>query len=143
MAEVKRSVGVPIVADESAFDLPQAHSLAAAGAADVFSIYAGKGGGIEGARKMAVAAEAAGLECTVGSNLELGIASAAMIHLAISTPAVHPKRVPCDIIGPLYYGFDMLTPPLPIREGFAYPLEGPGLGVELDDEMVERFRVTE
>ena len=83
------------------------------------------------------------MTCTVGSNLELGIASAAMIHLALATPGIDPWRVPCDIIGPLYYGTDLLTEPLPIRDGFAYPLDGPGLGVELDGDSVERFRVKE
>jgi L-alanine-DL-glutamate epimerase-like enolase superfamily enzyme len=141
MVQVRREATVPVVADESVFDLAQAQAVARAGAADVFSLYVGKGGGIEGARKMAAIAAAAGLTCTIGSNLELGIASAAMIHLALSTPAVDPERVPCDIIGPLYYGTDLLTEPLPIRDGFAYPLEMPGLGVDLDDEQVRRFAV--
>ena len=57
-----------------------------AGAADILSVYVGKGGGIGPARKIAAVAEAAGLTCTVGSNLELGVASAAMAHLATATP---------------------------------------------------------
>jgi L-alanine-DL-glutamate epimerase-like enolase superfamily enzyme len=50
-----------------------------AGAADVLSLYVGKGGGVSVARKIAAVAEAAGLVCIVGSNLEMGVASAAMI----------------------------------------------------------------
>lgn len=141
MAQVRRAARVPIVADESVFDLGQARVAAREGVADVFSLYVGKGGGIEGARRMAVVAESVGLSCTVGSNLELGVASAAMIHFALATRAVDPARVPCDIIGPLYYGTDLLQEPLPIRNGFAYPLERPGLGVELNEDEVRRFAV--
>jgi muconate cycloisomerase len=115
-------------------------ALALAGAADAFSVYVGKGG-IDPARKIAAVAEAAGLTCTVGSNLELGIASAAMIHLALSTPGVGAEEFPCDIIGPFYYESDLLTEPLPLKNGVALPLEKPGLGVELDEEKVRRYRV--
>lgn len=141
MADVRRAVGVPLIADESVFHLSQTLALARAGAADVFSIYVGKGGGLGGARKMATVAEAAGLTCTVGSNLELGVASAAMIHLALATPGIDPEAFPCDIIGPFYYEEDLLTEPLPIQGGRALSLERPGLGVELDDEKVARYRV--
>jgi L-alanine-DL-glutamate epimerase-like enolase superfamily enzyme len=141
MAQVRREVSVPIVADESVFDVGQAQMCARSAGADVFSLYVGKGGGIAGAREMAAVAQSAGLTCTVGSNLEFGVASAAMIHLALATQAVEPERMPCDIIGPLYYGTDLLMEPLPIRAGCAYPLERPGLGVELDEAQVARYRV--
>ena len=41
----------------------------------------------EGSRYANFAASA-GIRCTVGSNLELGIGSAAMIHFALSAPAI-------------------------------------------------------
>src|SRR5437899_9105502 len=85
-------------------------------------------------------AEAAALGCTVGSNLEMGIGSAAMIHLALATPGVTADEFPCDIIGPLFYMDDLLTEPLPIAGGRAQPHERPGLGVELDEEKVQRYR---
>ena len=56
---------MPIVADESVFNLQDAMSVARASAADVLSIYVGKGGGIGAMRKMAALAEAAGIVCTV------------------------------------------------------------------------------
>lgn len=139
MADVRRSVGVPLIADESVFHLSQALAVARAGAADVISVYVGKGGGIGGARKMAAVAEAAGIVCTVGSNLELGVAGAAMIHLALATTGIDAEAFPCDIIGPYYYEADLLTEPLPLRNGFAFPLDRPGLGIELDAEQVARY----
>jgi len=35
---------------------------------------------------------------------------------------------------------DLLTEPLPIAGGRAQPHERPGLGVELDEEKVQRYR---
>ncbi|HEX2324255.1 MAG TPA: dipeptide epimerase, partial [Chloroflexota bacterium] len=77
MADVRAAVQVPILADESVSSVQDAMALVRAGAADVLSVYVGKGGGINPARKVAAVAEAAGLTCTVGSNLELGIGNAA------------------------------------------------------------------
>jgi muconate cycloisomerase len=116
-------------------------ALARAGAADVLSIYVGKGGGIGAGRKVAALAEAAGLTCTVGSNLELGVASAAMIHLAMASPGIGAEEFPCDILGPFFYEGDLLAEPLPITAGAARPLERPGLGVELDERLLARYRV--
>jgi muconate cycloisomerase len=140
MAGVRRQTHLPIVADESLYTLQDAMALARSEAADVFSLYIGKGGGIGPARKIAAVAEAAGLVCTVGSNLELGIASAAMIHLAISTPAIDCEHFPCDILGPFFYEDMLLAAPLPIKGGEARPTDLPGLGVQLDEEKVAFYR---
>jgi len=139
MAEVRRQVNIPVMADESVWTAHDALALARAGAADVFSIYVGKSGGIGPARRIAAVAETAGLTCTVGSNLELGVASAAMIHLAMATPGIGAEEFPCDIIGPMFYEEDILAEPLEIGGGQARAPERPGLGVELDEEKVRRY----
>lgn len=142
MADVRAHTEVPILADESVYTPQDAIALVRAGAADVLSVYVGKGG-IGQARKTAAVAEAAGITCTVGSNLELGIASAAMIHLALATSGIGAEDFPCDIIGPLYYESDLLKNPLPLRGGEARAPELPGLGVELDESQVQRYRVAQ
>ncbi len=141
MAEVQRSVSVPIIADESVYSLKDAKMLARAQASDVFSVYVGKAGGIGPARDIATFAQSVGIKCTIGSNLELGVGSAAMIHLALSTPGIEADAYPCDIIGPMFYEDDVLAEPLPLSGGSARLNNGPGLGVELDDEKVEKYRV--
>lgn len=141
LADLHAQMDLPIIADESVYSLADARSLARAKAADVFSIYVGKAGGIGPAREIAAFAQSAGLTCTIGSNLEMGVGSAAMIHLALATRGVDADRFPCDIIGPLFYEDDVLIDPLPIKGGQARATEKPGLGVELDDEKVERYRV--
>ena len=128
------------MADESCYTAQDAMALARAGAADILSVYVGKGGGIGPARKIAAVAEAAGLSCTVGSNLELGIASAAMAHLADATPGIGADEFPCDILGPLAYEHTLLREPFDFRDGTIAVPDKPGLGVELDDAMLERYR---
>src|SRR5207249_116953 len=105
------------------------------------SIYVGKAGGLGPARKIAAFAESAGIKCTVGSNLELGVGSAAMVHLALATRGITAEEYPCDIIGPFYYEDDIVRESLPIKPGAAGANAKPGLGVELDEEKVERYRV--
>jgi muconate cycloisomerase len=129
------------MADESIYTIQDAMAVIRAGAADVLSLYIGKGGGIGPGRKVASVAEAAGLTCTIGSNLEMGVASAAMIHLAMATPGIGAEEFPCDILSTFFYEADLLADPLPITAGSAKPHERPGLGVELDDEKVAHYRV--
>lgn len=141
LAEVRRSIPIPVIADESIFSLTDARMLAALNGADVFSIYVGKAGGIVEAMKIAHFAMREELKCTVGSNLELGVGSAAMVHLALASRGIAAEEFPCDIIGPLFYEDDIVREPLPIKAGEARANDKPGLGVELDEEKVERYRV--
>ena len=139
LASVRRQVEIPIVADESVYTAQDAIALARSGAADVLSVYVGKAAGIARARAIASIAEACGLGCTIGSNLEMGIGSAAMLHLALSTPGITADNYPCDIIGPLFYTDDLLERPLRIEGGYAYAPESPGLGVTLNEEKLRRY----
>lgn len=140
MVDVRRAVPVPVMADESCNTAQDAMALARAGAADILSVYVGKGGGITAARKIAGLAEGAGLTCTVGSNLELGIASAAMAHLAMASPGIGAEEFPCDILGPLAYEEDVVAEKLEFRDGALRASGKPGLGVELDPAKLERYR---
>jgi L-alanine-DL-glutamate epimerase-like enolase superfamily enzyme len=141
MAELRRRIQLPVIADESVYTADDAKAIVRAEAADVLSVYIGKAGGIGAARKVVAVAESAGLACTIGSNLEMGIGSAAMIHLAMASAGVRAEEFPCDIIGPFYYEDDLLREPLRLGNGNARPHDAPGLGVELDDEKVRQYTV--
>lgn len=141
MAAVRRQVDVPVIADESLYTLADARALVRAKACDVFSIYIGKAGGIGPAKSIADFAVAEGIACTIGSNLELGIGSAAMLHLVCSHRGITSDLYPCDIIGPLFYEDDILQVPLSLAFGRAVPPNRPGLGVDLDEAKVEKYLV--
>lgn len=141
MAELRRATTIPLMADESVFTLQDAWLLAQHRAVDILSIYPGKHGGISATQDIVAVARAAGLRCTIGSNLELGIGTAAMLHVAAAFPEVEVESFPADTIGPFYHESDLLTQPLNLGPPEAYVPDGPGLGVELDDELLRRYRV--
>ncbi len=141
MAGLRERIGLPVIADESVYTLQDAKMLLHMKAADVLSVYVGKAGGIGPAKQIADFAASAGLRCTIGSNLELGIGSAAMTHLGMASAGIHAESFPCDIIGPFYYNDDVVKEPLPIVAGQARPNGKPGLGVELDDDKIQKYRV--
>ena len=141
MAELRRDTPAPIMADESVFTLQDAWLLTLHRAADIFSIYPGKHGGIAATAEIVAVAKAAGLRCTIGSNLELGIGTAAMLHVAAAFPEVDTDAFPADTIGPFYHEADLITQPLDLGPPYAKVPTGPGLGVELDEEQLNRYRV--
>ena len=141
MAGLRERIGLPVIADESVYTLQDAKMISRMNAADVLSVYVGKAGGIGPAKQIADFAASAGLRCTIGSNLELGIGSAAMTHLGIATAGIHAENFPCDIIGPFFYEDDVVKEPLAIVGGQAQPNGKPGLGVELDENKIAKYRV--
>ena len=142
LAELRRTTRIPIMADESVFTPGDAIRVVNHHAADIISVYPGKHGGIGPTLEVAAIAKAAGLSVTMGSNLELGIATAAMLHVAFACDAFTPEMFPCDTIGPHYHQADLLKTSLDIGPPVAKVPEGPGLGVELDEDQLEKYRDT-
>ena len=140
LAALRRHTDIPIMADESAFTAGDAWHLTVQRAVDIISVYPGKNGGIQGAVEVVHVAKAAGLPCAMGSNLELGIGTAAMLHLGAAMPSIASEQYPGDFIGPLYHEADMLKTPLTLGPAAARVPEGPGLGIELDDSALEKYR---
>lgn len=131
MAEVRRRCDIPIMADESVFTMADALELIRQGSADVFSLYPGKHGGIRTTQSIARMAEVAGIACTIGSNLEREVATAAMAQVAAATPNIVCERFPGDLIGPLYFESALTATPLRYTADRLFVPEGPGLGVSL------------
>lgn len=141
MREVREASTIPIMADESVFTLQDAWNLTVHRAVDVLSIYPGKHCGIAGTVEIANVAKSAGLKCAIGSNLELGIGSAAMLQVAVALPEIDSELCPADIIGPHYHEADLLTVPLTLGPSHAQCPTGPGLGVELDEAQLKHWRM--
>jgi muconate cycloisomerase len=136
MAEIRRNVGVPIMADESVWSPRDAMEVIRRGAADIVNVYVAESGGLQPAVKTFALCEQAGLPCMIGSMPEFGIGTAAQIHLGVAMANLGPDS---DTCGVLYHQEDLLTAPLRIEGGKAWPPEGPGLGIELDMAVVERW----
>jgi muconate cycloisomerase len=137
MAEVRRAIGVPLMVDESIRTPRDAMEVIRRGAADIANVYVSEAGGLLNASRIFALCEAAGMPCMIGSMPEFGIGTAAQIHLGVAMTNLGPDS---DTCGVLYHAEDLLTRPLRIEGGYAHPPEGPGLGVEIDLAVLERWR---
>jgi len=140
---VRAHVDVPIALDESVRGPREALACAKADACDMFVVKLMKTGGILNAMKVNAIAEAAGIKVMVGNMGESSVAMSAHFHVNISLAnAVHgdadlPWRddalrydIARGIRQEVVDGVSWIDVP-----------EGPGLGIELIEENVERQRV--
>ena len=136
MARLRRSVGVPICSDQSTRTIHEVLRAVELKAADIISFDPSDAGGILASKKVSAITEAAGIPTFIHSNVELGVATAAHLHLAVSTPN-------CTYANQTEYQF--LADDIIEGQGFQFfggclkPPEGPGLGVSLDRDKVQRY----
>ena len=141
LARVRSQIRLPVMADEAIFTMQDALACIQKGAADIISVYPGKHGGILNTVAIVSMAEAAGVRCAIGSNLEWDIASAAMAHVTVALPNIAVERYAADIVGPLFHIEHALTEPL-VTAGWSIIVpQGPGLGVVLDAERLAALRI--
>jgi muconate cycloisomerase len=150
LARVAERIEAPVMADESAWtvhDILELHELRAA---ECFSCYVTKPGGLHRARQQAELAAALGMACDIGGSIELGIGNAANLHLGAALPnatlpSVCPVTKPAGAGGPeiagIYYTDDVVAEPFRFEHGRVLVPDGPGLGVEVDVEKLRRYAV--
>jgi L-alanine-DL-glutamate epimerase-like enolase superfamily enzyme len=143
LAAIRRAAtGVPLMADESCCSLADAHAIIAAEAADVLCIKLYKHGGITPALKIAAVAEAANIKINCGGLAVLSqLEAAAGAHFYASRPGAHVMPAGEFIFGLGVIGPDPLVgeSDFKIRNGRVAPPSGPGLGVTVDEDALERF----
>ncbi len=135
---LRQRCSVPIMVDESLQNLRDAYDVVRADSADVFNVYVSEAGGLIAAKGIFEFAHTLDIPCIIGSQAELGIGTAAAAHLGV---AVTDLPYACETFGTLRYQQDIVSPTPRIENGFLYPPAGPGLGVELDWEVVNAWRV--
>lgn len=136
MAKVRRSVSVPIMADESIFNIHDLMRIIRLKAADVINLKVGKVGGLFMSRKIALVSEAAGLPCMVGSMLEGSIGTMAGAHLAIATRNVTYES---ELVCHTFYKVDVVKNMPKIEDGCLIVPSKPGLGLEVDEEKLREI----
>ena len=137
MATVTGAVGVRIIADESVWDVEDALHLIKARGADVLSIRVSKAGGITDARSILELAHSAGLPCILGSMLETDLGISAALQTAAS---VNCTLYASALSHYQLYDASLLEQPLR-QEGAALHIPtGPGLGVTVSEEAINRYR---
>lgn len=138
LARVRRETGLPTMADDICFDLIHAQELIRNESCDVISVYPGKNGGLRKSLLIVEYAARAGVACSIGSNLELDISTAAMGHLVLSHENMQVEKYPGDMLGPVYHEFAVVKDPLRIDGPIVHVPDTPGLGVEVDWSLVAK-----
>jgi muconate cycloisomerase len=134
---VRQAVDTPLMVDESVWGPRDAWDILRAGAADILNIYVAESGGLTNSSLIFRMAEVAGVPCVIGAMPELGIGTAAAVHLGV---AMTNLRDPCDACGVIYHDVDVIRERFVVRDGRIWPPEGPGLGVTLDESQLDRYR---
>jgi muconate cycloisomerase len=130
LAWLREASPIPIMVDESVWGPDDAQRVIDARAADIINVYVSEAGGLRNAARIFAMAEVAGIACTIGSMPELGIGTAAQMHLAVAMPEL---LGPSDVCGVLYNAESLIVGTLPISDGLAGVPTGPGLGIVLDE----------
>lgn len=148
LAAVARAVTAPVMADESAWTAHDILEIHDKRAAESFSCYVTKPGGLFRARQQAELAESLGMYQDVGGSIEFGIGVAANLHLGVATPrTLLPSVCPVPSVagqaGPriagVYYLDDVIAEPIAYRDGTLICPTGPGLGITVDEERLRRY----
>jgi O-succinylbenzoate synthase len=136
-AELAKLISTPICLDESIVSAEAAADAISMGAAAVINVKAGRVGGYLEARRIHDIARAHGIAVWCGGMLETGIGRAANAALA----ALPGFTLPGDISGSdRFFAEDIVTEPLRMHDGVVDVPAGPGFGVEIEKERLERFR---
>lgn len=137
MARVRKSIGIPVMADESITDHASLIAVIRADCADIVKLKVMKQGGFLKCRRMLETASAAGLGVVIGHGFGLGVNTVAEIMLASTSSAV---LAGLECVGPLKTADDIVTSKLDLSGGSIALPGGPGLGVELSDTKVAQYR---
>jgi L-alanine-DL-glutamate epimerase-like enolase superfamily enzyme len=108
-------------------------------AVDVIMVDPGKAEGVTGARAIIEMAAAAGRSWNAHS-WSSALNTAASLHLAVAAPNTlifELKPIP----SPMQH--ELVRDPIEQVDGWVTPPHGPGLGVEVDEAVVERYRIRE
>lgn len=136
-AELASMKKVPIMADESVATVQDAQRLVQEKAANIFSLKIHKSGGMRNTLKIAAIAESAGISCFGGTSLESSIGTAACLH---AYGAIRNLDYGSELFGPQWLADDLVKNPVEFKEGKINVPSGVGLGVELDEQKVEKYR---
>jgi L-alanine-DL-glutamate epimerase-like enolase superfamily enzyme len=141
-AALRRATSLRIAAGEMVRTVPESRELVERGGIDVVQNDAVLAGGIGGCREIAGIAEAAGRAFSPHTWTN-GLGMIANLHVAIAFSTVPFVEVPLDPPGWSAERRDWLLPaPVPIAaDGTIRPPDGSGLGVDLDLDALEPFRV--
>lgn len=138
MAEVRRKVPMPLATNMCVVSFSDVPAAVSAGSVDVILSDHHFWGGLRRSQSLAGITETFGLGLSMHSNSHLGISLAAMVHLAGATPNLDYA---CDTHWPWKDADEDIIKPgvLQFKNGAVRVPTAPGLGVELDQDSLEKL----
>ncbi|NJM07944.1 o-succinylbenzoate synthase [Candidatus Gracilibacteria bacterium] len=137
-AELQVQLRTPICLDESIYALDDARKALMLGSGRIINIKVSRVGGLLNAKRLHDYCYERGVPVWCGGMHEFGIGRAANLAIA-SLPGF---TMPGDVSGSdKYYHEDIVTPPIRAANGAIAVPQGPGLGYNVDEEMVRRNTV--
>jgi glucarate dehydratase len=142
LGEVRARVDMSVCANEGLWSEADAYARICARDADVYCFSPYWVGSIGGFQRLSWVAHYEGLQVCKHTHGELGLAAAACHHAVLTLPnGVEGHQQTAYLME-----HDILTEPIPITTGPRWgTIEGPGLGVDVDDDAVDeaaaRYRV--
>ncbi|MGZ8263725.1 MAG: mandelate racemase/muconate lactonizing enzyme family protein [Burkholderiales bacterium] len=138
LARVRREGGIPVMADETVSDHASLLAVIKGDAADFVKFGIKQAGGFLRAARMLATAEAAGIPVVIGHGFGLDPSTIAEIMLAASSRNVLSGL---ECVGPLKVVDTVATTRLDISSGTLPLPGGPGIGISLDDNKLEQYRM--
>lgn len=136
LGRLVRRFPLALMADESLTGPESAFEIAKTKGADVFAVKIEQSGGLFNAQRVAVIADAAGIELYGGTMLEGGVGTVASAHV-FSTFA--KLQWGTELFGPLLLTEEILATPLDYSDFELTVPDAPGLGIELDEDRLKYF----
>lgn len=140
LARVQQALEIPVIADESLCTETDAARLIELKACRIFNLRLSKCGGLGPCRRLARLARQAGLGVQLGCHVgETSILAAAGRHFALSAG---PLEFLEGSLSPYLLARDPVNPPVTFgEEGRGEPLAGEGLGIQVEDDLLEELAV--
>jgi len=135
MSQVRKAVPIPLATNMCLVNFEQLAPGIRMRSVDVILADVHYWGGFRENLRLAAVCDAFQLGLGMHSDRELGVSTAAMLHLAAATPNLSYA------IDSHYHDQvdDILTEPFKYRDGYFAVPSGPGLGVELDWDKVKKY----
>jgi muconate cycloisomerase len=137
LAEIRRAIGIPLMADESVTGPASLVEIIRREAADLVKVKVMKQGGLLRTLTM-VECAAAGLRVVIGHGFGLTLSTFAEATVAAVSEAIVDG---CEAVGPLKMAGDVVVDPVRLDAGTIRLADHPGLGATVDPDALKRYRV--
>jgi len=136
LAHVRRTVDVPVMADESAWTPGEVVRLREYDAADLLNLKIAKTCGLHQGNRMSAVGAAQEMPCIAGTELEPGVSAAAKLHLAA---AMRDHPFASEFTELAQVEGSILRDPLEVADGVLAVPDDPGLGVTIDETALSEY----